>query len=70
MVQDYIEIDGESLTIKAFSEIIKKNVKVKLSSNANDKINSSSLIVQEILKEKKRVYGVTTGFGYLQKVSI
>ncbi len=70
MVQNYIEIDGENLSIEAFSKIIKQNIPVKLSSNAEEKIKSSSLIVQKILKERKKIYGVTTGFGYLQKVSI
>ncbi|MCK4848636.1 MAG: histidine ammonia-lyase [Candidatus Heimdallarchaeota archaeon] len=65
-----MELDGENLTIKDFSAIVEQKFSVKLSSNAEDKIKSSSLIVQKVLKEKKRVYGVTTGFGYLQKVSI
>lgn len=70
MVLNNIELDGESLTIENFSDVINNHIPVKLSSNAEEKIKRSSLIVQKILKEKKQVYGVTTGFGYLQKVPI
>lgn len=70
MSEKSIVLNGDNLTIDDLYAVAKEDQAVKLASNAKKKIESSAQIVQKILKEEKKVYGITTGFGYLQKVSI
>ena len=70
MIEKNFELTGENLTIDELYEIMKNRFEVKLSGSAQDEINRSAQIVQAILADKKRIYGITTGFGYLQKVKI
>jgi histidine ammonia-lyase len=70
MIKENFELTGENLTIENLHDIIHGVLIVKLSKNAQDKINRSAQIVQAILDDKKSIYGITTGFGYLQKVNI
>lgn len=70
MIEKSFELTGENLTIDDLYEIMNQKYEVKLSGSAQDKINRSAQIVQAILDDKKSIYGITTGFGYLQKVNI
>ncbi|MHA1214512.1 MAG: histidine ammonia-lyase [Candidatus Hodarchaeales archaeon] len=63
-------LDGFSLTIEDLAMIARHNYLVRLSQTAIEKINESAMIVRTILEKNKRVYGVTTGFGFLQDVTI
>jgi histidine ammonia-lyase len=65
-----IVLNGDNLTIYDLYAVAKNDQKVELTSNAKKQIEHSAQIVKEILKEEKKVYGITTGFGYLQKISI
>lgn len=65
-----VEINGENMSIKDLFEIAVEYRKVKISQKALERIKKSAQIVQDILKKEKRIYGVTTGFGYLQEVMI
>ena len=70
MAKENFELTGENLTINNLHEIIEQKFEIKLSKSAQDRINRSAQIVQAILDDKKSIYGITTGFGYLQKVNI
>lgn len=58
-------IDGNQLTIDQVLEVSIKNRKVKLAETAIDKIQKSRQLVEDILKQRRAVYGITTGFGEL-----
>ena len=65
------KLDGISLSIDDLVEIAKGNQKVSISEASKDKIIASRLIVEDMVKHKKHVYGVNTGFGKLcdEKIS-
>ncbi|NHJ01979.1 MAG: histidine ammonia-lyase [Candidatus Heimdallarchaeota archaeon] len=70
MLSPFIELDGEHLGIKDFISVVRAKNKIDLSKTAIQNINHSYEIIKTILAEKRRIYGVTTGFGYLQDVII
>ncbi|MFX0123830.1 MAG: histidine ammonia-lyase [Candidatus Hodarchaeota archaeon] len=70
MKKPIVELDGNSLTISDMIAIVRDKKPINISKEAIKRINKASEIVQEILKEKRRVYGVTTGFGYLQNTPV
>ena len=65
-----IEINGENLSIMDLYKIAVEHQQTEISKTALKKVENSAQIVQDILRNDKRVYGVTTGFGYLQDVKI
>ena len=70
MHADFIALNGDNLTLDNFKSITKLKSNVELTVSARERIERSSNIVREILKKKKKIYGITTGFGYLQEVNI
>ncbi len=65
-----VELNGDTLFILNMVAVARNEIVVTISNEAKKRINQASKIVQDILKEKRRVYGVTTGFGYLQNTTI
>ncbi|MDH7595732.1 MAG: histidine ammonia-lyase [Candidatus Bathyarchaeia archaeon] len=63
-------IDGESLTIEDVVAVARKNVQVALSKKAVRNVQKSRKTLEEFVKKKKIIYGVTTGFGALGNVTI
>ncbi|MHA2226105.1 MAG: histidine ammonia-lyase [Candidatus Hodarchaeales archaeon] len=70
MSKSTIVLDGNSLSITDLVAIARDDATVQISEKACEKIVKSAEIVQYILKEKIRVYGVTTGFGFMQGTTI
>ena len=70
MTKPTIELDGNNLSITDMIAVAREYKTVNLSNEARERINRAAEIIRDILKEKRRVYGVTTGFGYLQNTSI
>jgi len=58
-----ISLQGENLTIRDVVAVARQKTPVQLSSKALKKINQSLAIVKKAVKNKTRLYGVTTGFG-------
>jgi len=58
-----ILLQGENLTIGDVVAIARQKTPVQLSPQALKKINQSLAIVKKAIKNKTRLYGVTTGFG-------
>ena len=54
---------GITLTLKDVIEVSRNKAKVTLNHTSVDKINRSRNYVEKLLREKKTVYGLTTGFG-------
>ena len=64
-------ISAEHLTIERIGEIIKNDYKLALSDDARQRIvRCRQYLDEKIARQKEPVYGVTTGFGSLCKVSI
>ncbi len=65
-----IVLDGNSLKLEDFIQVVRFGAEVKLSSDAIARIKSSRKIIDKIVDEEKTVYGVNTGFGKLSNVTI
>jgi histidine ammonia-lyase len=63
-------ITGENLTIEDVVMVANKQVTVSLAESTKQAIIKSRAIVDNLVKENKVVYGITTGFGSLASVSI
>lgn len=58
-----IVISGDNLTISELVSVARQKTSVQLSPQSLKKINQSLAIVKKAVKNKTRLYGVTTGFG-------
>jgi len=58
-----ILLSGNELTISDVASVARQETKVHLSPKVLKKINLSLSIVKKAVKNKTRLYGVTTGFG-------
>lgn len=65
-----IYIDGNSLKLEDIIKVARENNKVELTEEAKVEVQKSRRIVDDIVKNSKVVYGVTTGFGKFADVSI
>jgi histidine ammonia-lyase len=65
-----IVLDGTSLTIDDVYRVAVDRHPVTLSDDARAKVNATRRIVDDIVRRKEVVYGVTTGFGKLSEVSV
>ena len=64
-------ISAEHLTIERIGEIIRNNEKLALSDDARLRIvRCRQYLDEKIASQTEPVYGVTTGFGSLCRVSI
>lgn len=63
-------LDGEHLTIAQVVAVARHGAQVRLSPTCHQKIQRSRALVEKILEEDRRVYGISTGFGEFSKVSI
>ncbi|WP_421381991.1 histidine ammonia-lyase [Bacillus salacetis] len=65
-----IELTGHTLTLEEAKKIIYGNEKVALSPQSLSKVRQSREAVERIVREKKIVYGINTGFGKFSDVLI
>ncbi len=70
MVSRTILIDGNKLSIDQVISVARGNVRVGISSSAKKKMATSRLWVERAVASHAVVYGVTTGFGAFQSVTI
>lgn len=63
-------LDGNSLTIEDVVAVARFFVPVALSAETYGQIDHSRELVEDILKEGRTVYGISTGFGEFSKVAI
>lgn len=67
---DRILVDGNSLDLKQFMDVVRKGYKVELTNKAVEKIKESRELVDKSVRENKTIYGLTTGFGKFSDVKI
>ena len=65
-----IFINGQDLTLEQLVAVARNNCKVQIDDDAKGNVIRSREIVEDIVKENKVVYGITTGFGKFSNVSI
>ncbi|MFM8270258.1 MAG: histidine ammonia-lyase [Pseudomonadota bacterium] len=65
-----IQLDGNSLTLESFHQIVLNCEPVSLSEEAKKNIRASRDLVEKAIKTGERVYSINTGFGYLSKVTV
>ncbi|XP_059843794.1 histidine ammonia-lyase isoform X3 [Hypanus sabinus] len=65
-----IYLDGNHLTIEELVRLGRGLYKIKLTAEAEEKIKQSRLLLENIVKEHKVVYGITTGFGKFARTVI
>jgi histidine ammonia-lyase len=65
-----VAIDGENLTIEAVTQVARNHTKATLAPKAKQQVQKSRQVLEQLIKEKKTIYGVTTGFGAFGNVSI
>jgi len=63
-------IDGENLTIEDVVAVARNGAEVEIPRKAREKVERCRQFLEEVVKEKRVVYGVTTGFGALATVVI
>lgn len=63
-------IDGYNLNLELFRRIVMDGEKISISPKAMDAVRKSHHIIRTIIRENRRVYGVTTGFGKLVEIPI
>jgi histidine ammonia-lyase len=65
-----LQLTGEGLTLKKFIDVVRNEEQVSLADSVKKKVKKSREIVDNLVKQNKVVYGLTTGFGPLCNVSI
>jgi len=63
-------IDGENLTIDDVVAVARDGVEVEIPRKVKEKVKKCRQFLEEVVREKRVVYGVTTGFGALATVTI
>ena len=66
----FMSLDGCSLSTDDLVELGKGRYKIKLTSEAEEKVNASRGLIDSIVKENRVVYGITTGFGKFARTVI
>jgi histidine ammonia-lyase len=65
-----IELNGQQLTLLQIVDVAKGREQVVLAADARARVERARQVVQDIVTQKRTVYGVNTGFGKLSDVSI
>lgn len=63
-------IEPGQLTLDDLRKLAKEHIPISLSADAEQAVNASAAIVQNVLKEGRTVYGINTGFGLLAQTKI
>jgi len=67
---DYLTLDGNSLSPDDLVMLTTGNIKIRLSSEAEEKVQKARDLVDSIVKQNKVVYGISTGFGKFARTVI
>ena len=63
-------LSGDELTLDDAVSVLRSGMAVKISSAAKEKVKAARLHVDTAVREKKVIYGITTGFGAFSDVTI
>jgi histidine ammonia-lyase len=65
-----IAIDGQSLTLAEFRDVVHRGAACSLSDTARQRVDAAQRVVEESVRRGQATYGVNTGFGDLSTVRI
>ena len=65
-----VSINGNDLSIKDIVDVARNNVEVEIPKKVKTEIRKCRKFLDELIKKKKVVYGVTTGFGALGNIIV
>jgi histidine ammonia-lyase len=65
-----LELTGDSLRLEDVERVALTDARVQLADAARARVQASRDIVERVVREKRVVYGITTGFGALAEVVI
>jgi len=65
-----IILDGHSLTLKKMEQILYQGALIQASNESMERVKENRKIVEKIVREKRVVYGINTGFGKFSDVLI
>jgi len=65
-----LELNGQKLTLQQIVDVANGKERVALTGEARGRVEESRHVVEQIVAQKRTVYGVNTGFGKLSDVSI
>ncbi|XP_071784273.1 histidine ammonia-lyase-like [Asterias amurensis] len=68
--KEFLSLDGYSLSTEDLVKLGEGNYNIKLTDKAWEKVTAARELLDNIVKENKVVYGVTTGFGKFARVVI
>eukprot|EP00090_Calanus_glacialis_P010774 TRINITY_DN1923_c0_g1_i1.p1 TRINITY_DN1923_c0_g1~~TRINITY_DN1923_c0_g1_i1.p1 ORF type:complete len:693 (-),score=180.37 TRINITY_DN1923_c0_g1_i1:97-1956(-) len=66
----YLYLDGNSLSIDDLVQLGKGHFKINLTKESEEKVKASRDVIDQIVKENRVVYGITTGFGKFARTVI
>ena len=61
-------LDGENLTIEDLVKIARDNESIEVSLKAWERIKNCRKVVEDLIKRREKLYGITTGIGELSEV--
>ena len=65
-----LQLNGQQLTLQQIADVATGKVQVTLATEARRRVEEARRVVEQIVAQKRTVYGVNTGFGKLSDVSI
>lgn len=69
-MNNFVIIDGNSLTIEDVVKVAREDAKIKLSEQAKENIITSRNTVEKLIDKGQVIYGINTGFGKFSEVAI
>jgi len=63
-------LDGDQLTLDDAVSVLRSGASVKISPEAKARVKAARLHIDAAVREKKVIYGITTGFGAFSDVTI
>jgi histidine ammonia-lyase len=65
-----LQLNGQQLTLQQIADVVQGKYAVTLAAEARQRVEEARRVVEQIVAQKRTVYGVNTGFGKLSDVSI
>lgn len=65
-----LQLTGNDLTIAQIKNFLNENETVEITDEALKRVKQSRAIVEDIIANKKTIYGITTGFGLFSDIRI
>lgn len=65
-----LQLNGQQLTLQQIADVATGKAQVTLATDARARVEEARRVVEQIVAQKRTVYGVNTGFGKLSDVSI